>query len=336
VVLLDLPGVGRPPGGDLLLGEVGLSDVEIRVATPADGPGIRRLHARVFGAEMSEAEYAWKFDWNPDGRFGIVAVAGGQIVGNYAGWGMRFAIAGRPALLYSVGDVATEPSARSLGGLRGVYRAMVEPFYAALEGKVPICFGFPNDRALAISNRIAGTRTVFTIRQVLVPCDAFGPPPPDAASGDFVDESFDALWELASRHLTHAPVRDRARVNWRFHARPNRYYRMVWWPRGRPAVWASLSVSGEEALVADFLGSDPDGRGLMPLFSAAAEEARRLGARRLAFWETPGGPGRAVIAALPGERREAGFALAARFLDASTFEGFRTGLHLVPSLYDVV
>lgn len=286
---------------------------------------------------MSEAEFAWKFEWNPDGRFGTVAVADGQIVGNYAGWGMRFVIDGKPALLYSVGDVATEPSARKLGGLRGVYRAMVEPFYAALEGKVPICFGFPNDRALAISNRIAGTRTVLTVRQVLAPCDAFGAKARDAASGDFVGESFDALWERASRHLTHAAVRDRARVNWRFHARPNRYYRMVWWPRGgRPEGWVALSVSGEEALVADFLGSDAEGRDLMPLFSAAAEEARRMGARRLVFWETPGGPGRAVIEALPGERREAGFGLVARFLDASTHEGFRTGLHLVPSLYDVV
>ncbi len=315
-----------------------MSAIQVRPATSADGPGIRRLHARVFGSAMSEAEFAWKFDWNPDGRFGMVAVAdGGEIVGNYAGWGMRFHIDGRPALLYSVGDVATEPSARALGGLRGVYSAMIEPFYAALAGKVPICFGFPNDRALAISNRLAGTRTLFPIRQILVECDAFGAAPEDVGSGDFVDESFDTLWEEASRNFTHAAVRDRARVNWRFHARPNRYYRMVWWRQGgRPRGWAALSVSGEEALVADFLGADAEGRDLPNLFSAAAAEARRMGARRLVFWETPGGPGRAAIAALAGQRREAGFVLAARFLEESTHEGFRSRLHLVPSLYDVV
>jgi Acetyltransferase (GNAT) domain len=314
-----------------------LSSLAVRPSTPQDAPGIRRLHARVFGSEMTEAEWAWKFEWNPDGRFGMVAVADGEIVGNYAGWGMGFLIGGRPALLYAVGDVATDPGARALGGLRGVYRAMVDPFYAALEGRVPICFGFPNDRALRISNRLVGTRTLFPIRQALVDCDLFSPAPVGAGSGDFVDESFDPLWETASQFLTHAAVRDRARVNWRFHARPGRYYRMAWWKEaGRQRGWAVLSVSGEDALVADFLGSERDGRDLPPLFAAAAAEARRMGARRLIFWETPGGPGRDAIAALPGERRGAGFVMAARFLDESTFEGFRSRLHLVPSIYDVV
>ena len=158
---------------------------------------------------MTEAEWAWKFERNPDGRFGTVAVAGGEILGNYAGWGMRFLVGGAPALVYSVGDVATDPSARTLGGRHGVYRSMAEAFYGALEGKVPFCFGFPNDRALTISNRLAGTRTLFPIRQVLVDGRDFPEAPGGAGSGDFVDESFDPLWETASRFLTHAAVRDR-------------------------------------------------------------------------------------------------------------------------------
>ncbi len=314
-----------------------MSAIAVRASVPSDATGIRRLHARVFGTEMPEAEWAWKFDWNPDGRYGVVAVAGSEIVGNYAGWGMRFLIGGRPALAYAVGDVATDPSSRALGGLRGIYRAMVDPFYAALSGRIPVCFGFPNDRALAISNRLAGTRTLVPIRHVLADCGAFGAPPRGAGSGDFVDESFDPLWEAASRFLPYAAVRDRTRANWRFHARPNRYYRMVWWKEGgRQRGWAVLSVSGEEALVADFLCSEPDGGDLSVLFAAAGAEAQRMGARRLVFWETPGGPGRDAIAALPGPRREAGFSIAARFLVESVFEGFRSRLHLVPALYDVV
>lgn len=286
---------------------------------------------------MAESEWAWKFEWNPDGRFGTVAVAGGAIVGNYAGWGTRFLIDGRPALLYAIGDVATSPEARHLGGLRGLYKALVDPFYASLEGRVPLCFGFPSDRHLAISNRLAGTRTLFAIRHVVVDCDTLGPAPAGAGAGEFVDESFDGLWETASKYLTHAAVRDRARVNWRFHARPNRDYRMVWLlESGRPRGWAVLAITGEEALVADYLGREPDGRDLPALFAAAATEARRRGARRLVFWETPGGPGSAVIAGLPGPRRPAGFSMIARFLDPSVSEAFPLRLHLVPSLHDVV
>ncbi len=314
-----------------------MSAFAIRRSEPRDTGGIRRLHARVFGSEMTEAEWAWKFEWNPDGRFGTIAVAGEEIVGNYAGWGMRFLLGGASALVYAVGDVATEPSARALGGRHGVYRTMAEAFYGALAGRVPFCFGFPNDRALAISNRLAGTRTLFPIKEVLVECEDFPPAPAGAGAGGFVDESFDPLWETASRFLPHAAVRDRTRVNWRFHARPNRDYRMVWWHEaGRQLGWAALSVSGEDALVADFLGGDPEGKDLPPLFAAAAAEARRLGARRLVFWETPGGPGRDAIARFPGERRRAGFSMIARVLDEARFEGVADGLHLVPSLYDVV
>jgi len=319
------------------MGEERVSGFTVRVAEPGDGACIRSLHARVFGSEMSEAEWSWKFESNPDGRFGVVAVVDGRIVGNYAGWGMRFLVGGTPALVYAVGDVATEPSARKLGGRHGVYRTMVDAFYGALAGRVPFCFGFPNDRALAVSNRLAGTRTLHPIRQILVDCAEFPEPPAGAGSGDFVDESFDPLWDAASRFLKNAPVRDRARVNWRFHARPNRYYRMVWWKEaGRQRAWAALSVSGQDALVADFLGSDRDGRDLPPLFAAAAAEARRMGARRLVFWETPGGPGRDAIARLAGERAAAGFSIAARVLDEPRFEGVAEGLHLVPSLYDLV
>src|SRR5262249_51445815 len=99
---------------------------------------------------------------------------------------------------------------------------------------------------------------------------------------------------------------------------------------------AVLSVSGGEALVADFLGTDPEGRDLRPLFAAAAQEARRMGARRLVFWETPGGPGRGPIEALPGAREDAGFSIAARILDETAYRGVPENLHLVPSLYDLV
>jgi hypothetical protein len=41
--------------------------IEIRSATAADSPGIRRLFAKVFGVEMSSEEWEWKFARNPDG-----------------------------------------------------------------------------------------------------------------------------------------------------------------------------------------------------------------------------------------------------------------------------
>jgi predicted N-acetyltransferase YhbS len=71
-----------------------MSGLVIREATSADSPGIRRLFARAFEKEMTPEEWSWKFERNPDGWFGVVAEAGGEIVGNYAGWGMRFGMEG--------------------------------------------------------------------------------------------------------------------------------------------------------------------------------------------------------------------------------------------------
>lgn len=314
-----------------------MSGLEIRPATSADAAGIRRLFERTFGAALSEEEWRWKFERDPDGWFGIVAVVDGEIAGNYGGWGMRFLLDGAPTLLYSVGDVSTDPSVRRLGG-RGVYRAMAHAFYDSVgRHGVPFCFGFPNPRALQISHRLVGSRTLFPIREIVVPCDAFPPPPVDLETSDAVGENFDDFWREASRALTHAAVRDRTRANWRFHARPNRYYRMVRREKaGRVLGWAVLSVAGDHALVADFLALRSDGNDLLPLLAGAAAEAAKMGARRLVFWETPGGPGSAVLRALPGDRREAGYPLIVRTFDDAAADRFARSVHLVPAFYDLV
>src|SRR5262249_47753453 len=247
-----LPARERAASRDADLGEGSVSGFEVRLATGEDAPGIRRLFRKVFEKEMPAEEWEWKFARNPDGWFGTVAVADGEIVGNYAGWAMRVLLDGRERIAYSVGDVATDPAVRGRGGRRGVYRSMVELFYETLgERGVPFCFGFPNARAHEISNRVAGTRTLFPVRERHVPCGSFSAPPPGFSAADFVGESFDPLSASASRFLGDAAVRDRARANWRFHARPTRYYRMVRREgAGRMTAWAAISVQGEQALVA--------------------------------------------------------------------------------------
>lgn len=310
----------------------------VRSATAADAPGIRTLFARAFGREMTAEEWHWKYERNPDGWFGTVVELAGRVVGNYAGCGMRFLLGGEERLVYSVGDVATDPSVRGLGGRRNAFRLMTEGFFEEVEGRrgVPFCFGFPGERHLVLSQRIVGTRTIFSIVQKRVPCDVLPPPPKDAEAGDFVGETFDPLWSAASRAWPALAVKDRARANWRFHARPDRYYRMVW-RNGTDGLlgWAVLSVSGNDALVADYLGRADDGSDLLPLFAAAGAEASHLGARRLVFWETPGAAA-TVLATLPGERVPSGFPLDARVVDEAAARIFQERGHLVPALYDMV
>ena len=313
-----------------------MSGFSVRLAAVADAPGIRSLFRRVFGTEMTAEEWQWKYAGNPDGWLGVVALSGGEIVGNYSGSGTRFVLGGEERLAYAIGDVATDPKARHLGR-RGVFGEMAEAFYAEVARRsLPFCFGFPSDRALAVSHRFAGTVSLRPIVRKLVPCESAGPEPSDFAFGDSVGEAFDPLWRAARAFLPAAALRDRARANWRFHARPARYYRMLWREEaGALTAWAVLSVAGEDAIVADYLGSDASGADLPGLFAAAAAEAARMGARRLVFWEPPGGEAARVIARLPGVSEPAGFTLIARVFDEAAVRLFGSSL-LTPALYDVV
>jgi len=161
----------------------------VREATLEDIGGIRALFARAYGTELPEEEWRWKFERNPDGWYGIVAESGGRIVGNFAGWPMRFAVNGRPRLVYSAGDVATDPSARGLSKTHNIYGDMAQAFYENVrERGAPFTFGFPHARAHAISNRLGGTHDFFPVREVRVACETFPPPPKDAGAGDFVGE----------------------------------------------------------------------------------------------------------------------------------------------------
>ncbi|HEV2065151.1 MAG TPA: GNAT family N-acetyltransferase [Thermoanaerobaculia bacterium] len=313
-----------------------MSGFSVRFAVPADAPGIRTLFHRAFGTEMTAEEWQWKYAGSPDGWLGVVAESGGEIVGNYSGSGTRFVLGGEERLAYAIGDVATDPKVRLLGR-QGVFGKMAGAFYAEVARRgLPFCFGFPSDRALAVSHRFAGTVSLRPIVLRRVPCEAIGPEPPGFAFGDSVGESFDSLWRAASAGLTAAAVRDRTRANWRFHARPARDYRMLWREEaGAMTAWAVLSVTGENAIVADYLGSAKDGADLPALFAAAAAEAARLGARRLVFWEPPGGPGALAIARLPGESAPAGFTLIARVFDEAAVRLFGAS-SFTPALYDVV
>jgi hypothetical protein len=311
--------------------------VEIRDASAADAPGIRRVFQNVFGSPLSEEEWRWKFAQDPDGWRGVVAVLDGEVVGTYLGWGALFLLDGEERLLYSAGDVATEKRIRGMGGKHSVFGMMADAFFSGVAKAVPFCYGFPGARHERVSEKIVGSRTLFPIELVQVPAESFRAAPSDMETGDLAPEGHDALWETARRALRFAAVRDRTRVNWRFHARPARHYRMVWRrQRNEITAWAALSVWQGAATVVDYLGRDPQGADLPDLFAAAAEEARRYGAATLVFWRTPGGPGRGVIERLPGERSPAGFPMISRVFDEEAVRRFAAGLHLVPSLYDMV
>ena len=312
----------------------------IRIARPEDGPGICRLFGKVFPREMTLEEWLWKYPRNPDGWLSVVAEVGGEIAGHYGGWGAKVIVDGGESVFFSLCDLSTDPAARRLGGRHAIFRSMAEEWNGLLGARgQPFSYGFPGPHALEVGGPLVGYRAHFPVRELRFPIGQGGTRGPEGA--DSVDPSFDRLWKAARPRIDAGLVRDRERVNWRFHARPDRYYRMVSLgsEAGECLAWAALSVLGPDALVMDFLAADAEAETFEGLWAALAAEALGMGARELVFWEPPGGPWREAlrrqVARLGGGSVEAGFSFATAVInDERALGRFVSNVHLTPSFYD--
>ena len=310
----------------------------VRLADEGDAPGIRDLFGRIFGRPMTPDEWRWKYPDNPDGWIATVAELDGRIVGHYGGWPLRARIGGDERTIVSVGDVATDPAIRHLGGRRNAFRSMAEELFARLRLLgVPFVFGFPNARALAAGARLLGYRAEFPVRTIAY--DVAPGLPPTGTAREWAPESYDVLWERARAALPTGLVRDRRRLNWRYHARPDRWYRFVSVRDGDADVACGvLSVTGEEALVVEAILSDDAAADC--LFDALVGEASALGATRLVFWETSGGPLAALAGRDAGGRRpggraaDAGFSFATVPFDADATADFVARAPIAAGIWD--
>jgi hypothetical protein len=309
----------------------------VRKAVAADAAPIRDLFTRTFGRAMTPQEWEWKYSDNPDGWIAFVAEVDGRIAGHYGGWPIRTIIGGVEARIFAIGDVATDRSVRHLGGRHNVFRSMAEEMFGHLRaGGAPFAFGFPNPRALVAGERLLGYRPEFAVREVVY--EIGSRPRGEGKASEWLGEEYDDLWERVAASLETGIVRDRQRMNWRYHARPDRYYRFVALPGSRrgPAACGVLSVVGEEALVADVVAES--GEAALTLADALETEAAAMGARRLVFWETSAGPLAAVAGRSRnrpgGTVREAGFSFVTVTFDAERTAEFVRRAAVTAGIYD--
>ena len=99
--------------------------VEVRPAEPSDRPLLLALSEAAFGVPASPAEWAWKYDANPNAAVSVIAVDGERAVGFFGGLGTRYRGAGRDVPGAATVDVMTHPDARRLG--HRFFQPEVEP-----------------------------------------------------------------------------------------------------------------------------------------------------------------------------------------------------------------
>jgi hypothetical protein len=208
-------------------------------------------------------------------------------------------------------------------GLRPALVKLGERLLADLpgDGDAPWIFGFPSDRHFRLGERVFGYRPLLTIPQLAGPLPESPPSQPAVAiaggagvaggadpgndtglwSGDSCGDWAEAVWESCA---VAGVRRSAAFLNWRYWARPHRYYRFYRLRQRGVDGLAVFAFVGEEAWATE-LWLPPAGEWYSPMLAIAAD-LRTAGLRSWRFWPPPGNLAAAGLLARLGIHPEGG------------------------------
>jgi hypothetical protein len=267
--------------------------LEIRPTRSEDLAGLAVLFAERFGRSLPPAEWEWKYRQIPGEARSLVAVAEGAVLAHAgalalpARWPSGEGVGQGP--IWQLVDFAGTTRRR---GLRAALVDLGRSLLADLprEGDAPWIFGFPSERHFRLGERVFGYRPLTSIE----PLAGELPPAPTALArietGDSCGVWSEAIWERVWEHCGGLGIRRSAAfLNWRYYARPQRYYRFYrMFSEGPDAMegFAVFAFVSEEAWAAE-VWLPPVGQGYRrwyPSMRAVAADLRAAGFRAWRFW----------------------------------------------------
>ncbi len=269
-----------------------------------DLPGLDELFKKGFGHGLSRQAWEWKYRAIPGQGRSAVAVdeddrvlAHAGAIGLPARWRDGDETAESRQLLWQTVDfVAT---ARG-GGLRPPVVPLMLWIIEDLPrpGETPWVIGFPNPRNRRLTERILRSGRLGGIRRFEGELAAveltrrattarvtmeYG----DSCSLGGANDSGTWVERVWRRCGVHGVRRDAAFLNWRYHARPERYYRFYRLRAGAVEGLVVVAFCGEEGAVTE-LWLPPEGEWAGAL-AAVAADLRASGLKRWQFWMAPPG-----------------------------------------------
>lgn len=240
---------------------------QARVLQHEDMDAVRELFREVFREEMPEALWRWKYA--RELSKGAVVLKDGRIVAHYGGLGRRVLLCGEETVSVQIGDVMVAPavrqSVRSNSPFYLAYTTFVDS-YVGYGKFFPFGFGFPNERAFRIAEKLGFYAKVGSMTEVLWRpqrswraalwrAEALTP-----ASLPQQRAALDALWRaMAPEHAGHIiGVRDAEYLDYRYFQRPGKDYRVLLLRRrlgGAARALVVLQERGARLCLLDFVGS---------------------------------------------------------------------------------
>jgi len=277
-----------------------------RSTTPEDLPALTAFFADRFGHSWSPEEWTWKYRSLPGEARSLVAVdaADGAILAHGGALRLPARWRGREVGIWQLVDWA----GRARGGLRPPLVELGQRLLANLpaEGDAPWIFGFPSARHFRLGERVFGYLPLAEFEELAGPLPAI--PAPAGVLVEISDSCggwAEAVWEACG---VEGVRRSAAFLNWRYYARPHRYYRYYRLSsRGIEGLAVFAYVVGGEAWAVELWL--PPGGDWLPSLLAVAADLRDSGLERWRFWPPPpgAGPDLTALGLRPsGERRFVG------------------------------
>jgi hypothetical protein len=254
-----------------------------RPTAPGDLAALAGFFGERFGHAWTVEDWTWKYRQIPGEARSWLAVDSGDggILAHAGALRLPARWQGREGGIWTLVDWA----GTSRGGLRpplvGLGRRLLADLPGA--GDAPWIFGFPSERHFRLGERVFGYRPLREFEALEGPLpDAAAPSGVAIATGDSAGDWAGAVWEACG---VEGVRRSAAFLNWRYYARPHRYYRFYRLASRGIEGLAVFAFVGEEAWGAELWL--PRGGEWYPSLLAVAADLRAAGLRRWRFWPPP-------------------------------------------------
>lgn len=216
-----------------------------------------KLFKTCFGHEITQAHWAWKY--RAAARPGVGVLLGDRLVAFYGGMPRTVASHGKLHHGIQIGDVMVDPEFRGLLGRRGPFQMAASTFLEqmlSVGSPYHLGFGFPNERAMRVAQRLHLYRAVDEILELSWPATGLHKAPFfsrfEETAADDAWKSADALWHDMKGPLASAlvGVRDSRYLKQRYLEHPtNRYI----WLQSKSRITGKVLAMG-------LCKPQPDGR----------------------------------------------------------------------------
>lgn len=263
---------------------------EIRPTRPEDLPALSALFADRFGHGLTPEEWQWKYRQIPGEGRSLVAVEAGTVLAHAGALALPSRRPGGEGGEGPIWQLVDFAGTTRRGGLRAALVDLGRRLLADLpgEGDAPWIYGFPSERHFRLGERVFGYRPLTTIEPLAgeLPDSV---PTARIETGDSCGDWAEAVWERCGGLGVR---RSAAFLNWRYYARPQRYYRFYrMFSDGNDAGegLAVFAFVGDEALAAEvWLPTAARSEEWYPSLLAVAADLRAAGFRSWRFWPGPG------------------------------------------------